>query len=233
MVGPSESSLLFLRGLFETILAHGLMDSIFVDNGSGFIAQDSIDVLRKLAVLFIHGTAGYPEGRGKSERFNRTVWELFLRLVDGNPEIDPSCAALELRLNHFLTHQYNMTPHESLKNTPWACFHDDVKPLRFPESEDRLRQAFVLHARRRVSKDNVISFDGLQYEVIRGHAGCQVTLHRNILDNTISIIHQGRLVRLSALDKHKNARDKRAKPDSKDEKGQKPMAPKSSAQMAL
>jgi transposase InsO family protein len=234
VVGTSECAELFLRGLYETTLSYGLMDALYVDRGPGFIANDVIEVLRKLEVLFIHGSAGYPEGHGKAERFNRTVKDQVLRHLDGNPEVDPSCAALELRLAHYLRKHYNLTPHESLdKQPPWACFHDDKKPLRFAQSQDQLRQAFVLHIKRRVANDNVVSVDGIFYEVIRGHAGTRVMLHRNLLDGSLAIIHQGRLVRLSPLDPHKNAREKRARAQSHTKKDQKCTVTKGSAQMAF
>ncbi len=233
VVGTSETAKLFLRGVYETILDYGLMEALFVDNGSGFIAHDAIDVLRKLGVLFIHGTAGYPEGRGKIERFNRTAGDQLLRLLDGNPQVDPSCGALELRLRHYLRQQYNLTPHESLaQKTPWSCFGDDEKPLRFAEDQKRLHQAFVLHTKRRVSNDNVVSLDGIAYEVIRGYAGTRLTLHRNTLDGSVAMVHQGRLVRLSPLEPHKNARDKRTSHVSDKENTQR-IWPPSSAQMAF
>jgi transposase InsO family protein len=210
------------------------MEALYVDNGSGFIAHDAIDVVRKLDVLFIHGTAGYPEGHGKIERFNRTAAEQLLRFLDGNPQVDPGCAALELRLGHYLRQQYNLTAHESLaRQTPWSCFYEDEKPLRFAESQDRLRQAFVLHTQRRVSNDNVVSLDGILYDVIRGHAGTRVTLHRNTLDDSVAIIHQGRLVRLTPLDPHQNARDRRTQSHLQDKKDAQRIWPPSSAQMAF
>jgi putative transposase len=234
VVGASESAELFLRGLFEMILSYGIPDSIFVDNGSGFIAGDTVDVIRKLGILLIHGTAGYPEGHGKIERFNQTVQEQALRFYDGNPDIDPDFTALELRLSHFLRRQYNMNSHESLlKKTPWACFQSDIKPLRFADSQDQLRQAFVLHVLRRVSNDNVVSLDGISYEVIRGYAGSRIMLYRNMLDGSISMIHDGRLVRLGVVDLHKNARSKRANPRRKSKKGKNKILPKSCAQLAF
>ncbi len=233
VVGSSENAELFLRGLYETILSYGFMDAIFVDNGSGFTAHDSIEVLRKLNILFIHGTSGYPEGHGKIERFNRTVKEQAIRLFNGNPEIDPECSALELRLRHYLHQRYNLSPHESLdKNCPWSCFHDDKKAPYFPESQDHLRQAFILHTKRRVSKDNVVALGGVYYEVVRGYAGARVLLHRNMLDHSVSIIHQGRLVRLTVLDPHINARAKRSKTRLRKEQGD-VFLPKSSAQLAF
>jgi hypothetical protein len=191
-------------------------------------------VLRKLAILYIHGTAGYPQGHGKIERFNRTVKQQVLRHFDGNPEIDPHCGALELRLAHYLRKQYNLTPHESLsQQAPGACFYDDKKPLRFAQSQQRLRQAFILHTKRRVSNDNVLSLDGIFYEVIRGHAQSRVVVHRNVLEGSAAIVHQGRLVRLNPVDLHQNARQKRAKSYGQDKNQDKSALTKSSAQMAF
>lgn len=234
VVGTSENAELFLRGLYETMLSYGLMDALFVDRDPGFVATEVSEVLRKLAILYIHGTAGYPQGHGKIERFNRTVKRQVLRHFDGNPEIDPHCGALELRLAHYLRKQYNLTPHESLsQQAPGACFYDDKKPLRFAQSQQRLRQAFILHTKRRVSNDNVLSLDGIFYEVIRGHAQSRVVVHRNVLEGSVAIVHQGRLVRLNPVDLHKNARQKRAKSQGQDKNQDKSALTKSSAQMAF
>ena len=234
VVGTSENPKLFMRGLYETMLAYGMMDALYVDRGPGFIATDVIEVLRKLQVLYIQGTAGYPQGHGKVERFNRTAKDQVLRHLDGHPEVDTHCGALELRLAHYLRQQYNLTPHESLgQQTPDACFFDDQKPLRFSVSQHQLRQAFVLHTHRRVSNDNVLSLDGICYEVIRGHAGSRVMVYRNMLEASVAIMHQGRLVRLSPVDLHQNARAKRAKLQSPNQKQDPSPLTKGSAQMAF
>ena len=62
VVGTSENAELFLRGLYETMLSYGMMGALFVDRGPGFVATDVSEVLRKLEILYIHGTAGYPQG---------------------------------------------------------------------------------------------------------------------------------------------------------------------------
>jgi len=233
IVGTSENTLLFLRGLYQTLLNHGLMSSLYVDNGSAFIANDSIEVLRKLGILFIHGTAGYPQGHGKIERFNRTAQEDILRFLDGNPEVDSDCSSLQLRLQHYLSKRYNQTPHESLSGfSPAGRFQIDKRLLRFHQSQNQLRRSFVLYQQRRVSNDNVVSFNGVDYEVSRGYAGMKIMLHRNILDQSISIIHQGSLLQLAPVDLHENARDKRAKSEKLDPENVNLILPKSSAQMA-
>jgi len=232
VIGTSENSRLFLRGLFETIMNYGLMTALYVDNGPGFVASDTIDVLQKLDILFIHGEAGYPEGHGKIERFNRTLIEQVLRYLDANPEVDPECSALELRLRHYLMNQYNQTPHESLGgDTPFCRFNNDPNSLRFYKNQDQLRQAFVLYEKRRVSNDNVVSFDGILYEVMRGYAGEKIILHRHLLDGSLSVMHDNRLIKLSPVDLDANARQKRIKIDKKKETPQK--LPQSSAEMAF
>jgi putative transposase len=231
VVGTSESAALFLRGLYRCILRYGLMIRLFVDNGSGFIALDAIAVARKLLVHLIHGSAGYPEGHGKIERFNRTVAEQLLRLLAGNPQIDPQTQALELRLRHFLHERYNHTPHEALDGaTPWERFHQDPRALRFHEHTEQLRQAFVLHNSRRVSLDHIVQVDGRAYETPLGLRGQAVELYRHLLEGTVSLLHEGRLLQLAAVDVHANARERRAR--GQDEPST-PAPPPSAAQIAF
>jgi len=231
VVGTSESAALFLRGLYRCILHYGLMTRLFVDNGSGFIALDAIAVARQLLVYLIHGSAGYPQGHGKIERFNRTVSEQALRLFAGNPEIDPDVQALELRLRHFLQVRYNHTPHEALDGaTPWERFHQDPRGLRFHAHTAQLRQAFVLHERRRVSLDHIVQVDGVAYETPLGLRGQEVMLYRHLLEGTVSLRHEGHLVQLAGVDVQANARDRRAR--GQDEPAT-PAPPPSAAQIAF
>ncbi len=231
VVGTSENTALFLRGLYLCILDYGRMTGLYVDNGSGFIALDSIEVARKLHVHLIHGSASYPEGHGKIERFNRTASEQLLRLLLGDPEIDPRVEALELRLSHYLREQYNQAPHESLDGeSPWERFHRDPRVLRFYESSEDLRRAFVLHEQRRVSRDHVVSVNSIAYETPLGYRGRKVMLQRHLLDGGISLLHEGRLVELAPVDVHANAHERRARgrdvPPT-------PMPPPSAAQIAF
>lgn len=231
VVGSSESAALFLRGLYRCILHYGLMIRLFVDNGSGFIALDALAVARQLRVQLIHGSAGYPEGHGKIERFNRTVAEQLLRLLAGNPEIDPEVQALELRLRHFIQERYNHTPHEALDGaTPWARFHQDSRALRFHEHTEQLRQAFVLHEHRRVSLDHIVQVDGVTYETPLGLRAQEVELYRHLLAGTVSVLHEGRLLQLAPVDVHANARERRA--TGRDEPPT-PAPPPSAAQIAF
>jgi hypothetical protein len=212
VVGTSERAALFLRGLYETLRRYGRADIYYLDRGPGFIAIDTVEVVRKLGALLIHGEAAYPEGHGKIEKFNQTAKADVLRGYEARPDVDPECRALELRLQHYLREVYNHRPHGSLGGlTPAQRFHSDERALRLPESEAALRCHFVLHLTRTVSPDHVVSIDSVAYEVPRGHAEESITVHRHLLDGTLAMVHDGRLVRLRPVDLAANARARRAR----------------------
>lgn len=234
VVGTSETTELFLRGVYDTILRHGIMSALYVDNGSGFSSKGSTLVLKQLGVLFIHGEVAYPSARGKIERFNQTASMRCLRNLDSNPTVDPTCSALQLRLRHFLFKQYNHTPHEGLKGqTPWERFHSDTRSLRFRENAAKLKADFVLHHRRRVSHDNIVSFKGVPYEMPIGYEGAQVILRRHMIEKTLSFIHQGREMILRPPDVHANALSTRSKPACGKDQESTSLLPESSAQIAF
>ena len=128
VVGTSENKELFLRGFYETLQRYGLPGILYLDHGSAFVAGDTVAVVAKLDVLFIHGEVRYPEGHGMIEAFHRAVIAAVLRNLDGQPSCDPACDALELRLQHWLRETYNHTIHESLNGaTPAQRFFGDPK----------------------------------------------------------------------------------------------------------
>ena len=212
VVGSTETKALFLRGLYECIVKHGLFGAIYMDRGPGFIAEDTVAVLSKLAIPLIHGEAGYKEGRGKIERFNRTAKADVLRGLDGNPDVDAAYGALELRLAHYCEHDYAQRPHEGLGGqTPGQRFHSDARPLRFPDDRAKLGASFELWIERRVSNDHVVSVDSIDYEMPKGHGGQKVVLRRRLLDGSIGLLHEGRVIDLHPIDLAGNARAQRAK----------------------
>lgn len=210
VVGPSESSRLFLRGFHKLLELVGRMDLVYFDHGSAFIADDSHEVLGNLDIAFVHGTAGYPPGRGKIEKFNQTAEKDVLRDLI-REEVDPDCLSLELRLEHYLREIYNRQPHSSLKNqTPESRFNGDERPLRPYTDGGELRRHFFVREERLVSNDHVISLDSVFYEVPRGLSGQRVRIARDVLEpGHLRLDHQGRSIRLHPVDLHANARARR------------------------
>lgn len=212
VVGTSETTQLFLHGLHRTILKYGLFSAMFLDRGPGFISEDTFAVVARLGIRLIHGTAAYPEGHGKIERFNQTAWQQLIRSFDSNPEVDPDPSALTLRLSHWMDQVYNHNPHESLGGqTPAQRFHHDPRPLHFPEDRGWLDDCFLISFERRVSTDNVIPFAGMFYEVPRGYAGHGIRLWHHLLDDSVSMIHQDQRLFVHPVDVQANAYSKRAR----------------------
>lgn len=212
-VGTSESTRLFLRGVYDLVLGHGLMDLLYLDNGPGFISDDTLAVIQNgLSTWLIHGRARYPQGRGAVERFNRTAHDQVLRSLDGAADVDPDCGALTLRLAHFLE-RYNNTPHEGLGGDTPLQRWDAGRPLRLPADEADLYRRFVVHEQRKVSKDHVIKIDGKSWEAPRGLGDRWTEVTRHVLDDRFWVLCEGRMVELAELDPHANATDRRGKAD--------------------
>lgn len=233
VVGTAESAELFLRGLHGVIRRFGFMDIVFLDRGAGFKADDTAAACRRLDLHLVLGTAAYPEGHGKIERFNQTAQSQILRGLPGAADVDDDCGALELRLAHFLDHRYNQQPHEALGGqTPLARFEADTRALRFPTDDAALADGFVVTNTRKVSADHVISYEGTAYEVPRGHANTDITVWRRLLSGAIEVVHDGRLVAVAAVDLAHNAVSRRAVPQAPapddDER-----APRTAAQLAF
>lgn len=215
VVGTDENTELFLRGLHGVLRRFGFMDILFLDLGPGFRADDTAAACHRLGIHLVHGTAAYPEGHGKIERFNQTAQAQILRGWPGAADVDDDCGALELRLSHFLDHCYNRQPHEALDGqTPLDRFEADTRALRFPDSDAELADRFVVTETRKVSNDNVISFEGTDYEVPRGHAGTNITVWRHLLSGVLSVVHDQKLVTLAPVDLARNAVSRRALPQA-------------------
>ena len=213
VVGPSESAILFLRGLLGLLMAVGRIDAVYFDNGSGFAAHDSHEVLVNLDTAFIHGTEGYPPARGKIERFNQTIEADFLRTL-ARPDVDPDCTSLEVRISEYLRNTYHSRSHAGLGGlSPLRRYLDDARVLRPYEDHEALRSKFVVSEERHVSNDHVIRFDHVEYEVPRGLAGQKIEVVRDAFNaSVLHFQHDGRWLRLHPVDRHANARDRRGTP---------------------
>ncbi len=207
VVGTAESAALFLRGLYGMVRRYGLFDTAYLDHGPGFIANDTAAVVERLGSLLVLGTVGYAAGRGKIEKFNQRALASVLRSLDGQRDLDTRCEALELRLSHWLRELYNHEPHEALGKgvTPWQRWSSDKRALRFPEDDADLRSRFVLRETRKATKDHLVPWYGVDLELPKGLVDTEIELHHQVLDDTVSVLHEGQLVRLFPVDRHANA----------------------------
>src|SRR6476659_307954 len=76
--GFHEDTVRLAVALRPALAARGVPGSIYVDNGSAFVDSWLLRACASLGVKLVHSTPGRPQGRGKIERFFRTVREQFL-----------------------------------------------------------------------------------------------------------------------------------------------------------
>ena len=74
----AEDTLSAESALRRGILSRGLPATVYLDNGSSFVSKQLLRALAVLGVRLVHSRPGRPQGRGKIERFFRTVREQFL-----------------------------------------------------------------------------------------------------------------------------------------------------------
>jgi len=85
------------------------MPSLYTDNGSGFVSEVMSGYLEAHGIRHIFGTPYHPQGRGKIERFNRSIKEKLCLVVYCSPEELKQAVTEAIKT-------YNATPHESLDN---------------------------------------------------------------------------------------------------------------------
>lgn len=225
-VGTAESTELFVRSLSLALRRAGLADRVFLDRGPGFASNDSALVCARLQMNLILGTAGYPEGRGKIERFNQTLEKDVLRNWARSPDIPTDRASLELRLRHYCLKVYNKRPHESLGDlSPDERWLRDSKPLR-AITDEALHAACLLSHGRRVSVHHLVKVRGRTLEMPMGTAGRHVLLEEDLLSGFVYFEHEGKRIRLHEPDRHANAHARRTgKASSSQRVSEKPLPP--------
>ena len=81
------------------------------------------------------------------------------------------------------------------------------------------------------SSDHIVSVDSVHYEMPSGYSGSHEILYRHVLDDSLTFLHQGRLVDLAPVDLAANARARRARGDRSDEDDTARPLPKSAADL--
>ena len=186
-----------------------------MDNGANYRSQHLALICAKLGVALIHSRPHQPQGRGKIERFFRTVrGQLLSSLTTADTA---SLEALNRRLWAYLEGEYHQNPHRGLDgDTPlqrWAAVGGEV---RYPDASLDLDDLFLAEARRRVMNDRTLSLDGRLYEVDPLLVGQTVTVRYDPAappTRPLQVLHNGADAGVATiLDAYANASVKRARP---------------------
>jgi len=153
----------------------GVPKAIYLDNGSAFVDAWLLRGCAVLGIRLIHSRPGKPEGRGKIERFFRTVRDQFLvEIGDGAAIAD--LAEMNRLFQAWLETVYHQAVHSETGEAPIARWAKAAPAERAVPDPAALREAFLWSERRKASKTALVSLHGNSYQVDAWLAGRTVEL---------------------------------------------------------
>jgi transposase InsO family protein len=213
----SENTQTFLPILKQAILRRGFCERLYVDNGANYRSHHLALVCAKLGIALIHARPYRPQGKGKIERFFRTLRAQLLTHLA--PEDTQSLEALNRRLHVWLQSEYHHSPHRGLEGqTPLERWAQTAQEVRFPETGLDLDELFLFETTRKVQKDRTVSLNGTLYEVDAALVGERITLRYDPAAPTsrpIQVWHDNRQIQLARpVDLYANCFVKRHRPSA-------------------
>ncbi len=207
----AENAACFQNALKEAILRRGVPRRLYCDNGATYRTHHLRVICATLNITLIHSRPYRPRGRGKIERFFRTVRSAFL------PHVTPDHLADLATLNRvwwaWIECEYHQTSHGGIgRKTPLERFCKDEALIRpAPDDLDDLMRMVVTRV---VGRDRTIRLNGRLLECPDGYAGEKVDVLFDPYDLSRPI-HMRRLgeseeIPLRKLDLVANAELKRA-----------------------
>lgn len=182
----SEKLDCYLDCLRQALLTRGLPRKLYVDNGPAFRSLHLKQICASLGIALVHSKPYQPQGRGKVERFFRTVRSDFLAGFRGE-----SLRDLNEALDAWVRNVYHIREHRSTQQTPLRRFAAHSECLR--ASPKDLQDHFRKQARRRVAKDRTVALAGRLYEAPVALIGKQITLLYHPQDPArLEALHEGK-----------------------------------------
>jgi len=184
-----EDTVRLEAALHGGLAARGIPATIYVDNGSAFVDKQLLRACASLGIRLVHSRPGQPEGRGKIERFFRTVRDQFLVEIGSGRELD-DLVQLNTLFTAWVETVYHRRDHSETEQTPWDRWSTITPPLPTPT---QLREAFLWSEWRTVTKTATVSLHGNTYQVDAALIGRKVELVFDPFDLTdIEVRWQGR-----------------------------------------
>jgi transposase len=232
----TEESLLFERGMKYILSTWGKPIRVYADNGATFVSRQTKRILDIARVHLIHSRPLKPRGRGKIERFFRTVRDGFLRPLDTTRVT--SCTHLNTLFRTWLETEYHRSAHRGLgQQTPLEAWSDKCGKIRPVDYGMDLDDMFMHVDNRKVYNDSTLTIRNILFEVPSVLIGKRIQIkydpHRAL--TSIIAVHDGKEYRdCRPVDRYANTRVRRAAlPTGGGTKPVTPVAPGDTAGTAL
>jgi len=188
---PNQGLDAFLDCLRQAIAARGVPTRLYMDNAKIYRSPQLARIAASIGILIIHTPPYQPEGRGKIERFFRSVREQFLATLD--PKALLSLDQLNERLWHWLDTVYHRREHSALQTTPLLRWQRDIEQVRqLPPATD-MRRLFFHRLERVVRRDSTFLLRNRFFEAPPHLAGQRIEVRFDPLDTAhVEIYHAGK-----------------------------------------
>ena len=201
--------------LRKAILKGGIPEMTYVDNGSSYQAGQFKKIAARLGTNLVFATEFCPEGKGKVERWIRTVKDDFFA------EAQVSEVKNLEELNTFLwawLEVYHDRIHSSTKATPRQLWRTEVGRARVVEPE-KLVDIFLWEETRKVDKSGTFQLDGNRYPVSEHLVREVVEVRFNPFDlEKVRVYYQGLFVESTSPEKLVTRTSAKAMPRRHDKK---------------
>jgi len=186
--GYAEDAVRLATALKPALASRGVPRSVYVDNGSAFVDAWLLRACAKLGVSLVHSAPGRPQGRGKIERWFRSVRDQFLVEVTDTTSEDLTAAGVDhaaaLReLNRlfiaWVETEYHRRVHSETAQSPlarWQAGWDRLGRTPAMPTADDLTEAFLWSEYRTVTKTATVSLHANTYQVDPALVGRKVEL---------------------------------------------------------
>lgn len=194
----SEGAVPFLSVFEQAVRRRGIPKRLYVDNGSAFRSKQLSVVCAKLGVALIHAKPYSPQGKGKMERWFRTVRMQLLPVL--TPEQRVSLDTMNRALSAWVEGEYHRAPHRGLGDeTPADKWARRSEGVRMPAAD--VGDHFLAEQKRSVQKDRTVTLDGVAFEVDAALVGERVLLRYDPAKKpgkrAVEVWHEGRRVELA------------------------------------
>jgi len=177
---PNQGLDSFLDCLRQAIAARGLPTRLYMDNAKIYRSPQLARIAASVGILIIHTPPYQPEGRGKIERFFRSVREQFLASLDSKALL--SIEQLNERLWHWLDTVYHRREHSALQTTPLLRWQRDIEQVRQLPPATGMRRLFFHRVDRLVRRDSTFLLRNRFFEAPPPLAGKRIEVRFDPLD---------------------------------------------------
>jgi putative transposase len=171
--GRREDTVRLEAALRDGLAARGIPQEVYLDNGAAMVDKQLLRACASLGIRMVHSRPGQPAGRGKIERFFRTVREQFLVEIGSGREL-ADLVQLNTLFTAWVETVYHRRVHSETGQSPLQrCSVGDPPALPTPA---QLHEAFLRSEHRTVTKTATVSLHGNSYEVDAALVGRKVEL---------------------------------------------------------